>query len=65
MSSSTVPAFFTTTPQRAAFYTALSPKDRVVHDLAVRMLKARYMPERTNAWAEWLKKQAQPQPQPQ
>jgi hypothetical protein len=57
MSSSTVPAFFATTPERQAFYTSLSPKDRVVHDLAIRMLKTRYTPERTNAWAEWLKKQ--------
>jgi len=38
---------------RNAFQKALSPKDRVIHDLAVKMLKTRYTPERSNAWAKW------------
>jgi hypothetical protein len=38
-----------------AFLEWLSPKDRIVHDLAVKMLKTRYTPERSNAWIAWQK----------
>ena len=37
----------------AAFLAWLPPKDRLIHDLAVKMLKSRYQPERTNAWIRW------------
>jgi hypothetical protein len=40
------------------FYASLSPKDRLIHELAVKMLKTRYDPVRTNAYLEFLKKKA-------
>ena len=40
---------------RAAFFASLSPKDQLIHTLAVQMLKTRYTPERSNAWAAWMK----------
>jgi hypothetical protein len=40
---------------RAAFYEWLSPKDRLIHDLAVKMLNTRYTPELSNAWVQWQK----------
>lgn len=40
---------------RAAFFASLSPKDQLIHTLAVEMLKTRYTPERSNAWAAWMK----------
>jgi hypothetical protein len=36
--------------ERQKFYDWLSPKDKLIHDLAVKMLKTRYTPERSNAW---------------
>lgn len=44
----------------AAFRAALDPKDRIIHDLAIRMLKTRYDPLRCNAFLEWKKKQTKP-----
>jgi hypothetical protein len=41
--------------KQAAFLAWLSPKDRIIHDLAVKMLKTRYIPERSNAWIAWQK----------
>jgi hypothetical protein len=41
--------------KRAAFQAWLQPKDRIIHDLAVKMLKTRYTPERSNAWIAWQK----------
>ena len=41
------------------FYASLSPKDRLIHELAVKMLKTRYNPVRTNAYLEFLKKAKQ------
>ncbi len=37
--------------QLTAFRASLDDKDRLIHDLAARMLKTRYTPERTNAYA--------------
>jgi len=37
-------------PQVVAFYASLSPKDRLVHELATTMLKTRYNPKRSNAY---------------
>lgn len=37
-----------------AFRASLDDKDRLIHDLAVRMLKTRYTPERTNAYAAFV-----------
>ncbi len=59
MQSSTVSVGSNETDARAAFYAWLSPKDRIIHDLAVKMLKTRYTPERSNAWAAWQKLQQQ------
>lgn len=39
--------------ERQKFYDWLSPKDKLIHDLAVQMLKTRYTPERSNAWKAW------------
>lgn len=39
----------------AAFQAWLSPKDRLIHELAVKMLKTRYTPQRSNAWLAWKK----------
>jgi hypothetical protein len=44
---------------RAAFLASLEPKDRLIHELAIKMLKTRYTPERSNKWGEWLRSQAQ------
>jgi hypothetical protein len=44
-------------PEVRAFYEQLSPKDQVVHDLAVKMLKTRYIPQRSNAWIQWKSKE--------
>jgi len=41
----------------AAFRASLDDKDRTIHDLAVKMLKTRYTPWRSNAWIQWQKKQ--------
>lgn len=41
--------------KRAAFFASLSPKDQLIHTLATKMLKTRYTPERSNAWASWSK----------
>ena len=38
----------------AAFIASLSPKDRIIHDLAAKMLKTRYDPKRTNAYLKWV-----------
>lgn len=43
-------------PSQQAFRASLDDKDRLIHDLAVRMLKTRYTPERTNAWSAWAAK---------
>jgi hypothetical protein len=52
--SSTVRGTGMTDPTEiAAFLAWLPPKDRIVHDLAVQMLKSRYTPERSNAWIRW------------
>jgi hypothetical protein len=40
----------------AAFKASLSPKDRIIHELAAAMLKTRYDPKRTNAYLRFLKK---------
>jgi hypothetical protein len=37
----------------ADFRASLAPKDIIIHDLAIKMLKSRYTPERTNAWIRW------------
>lgn len=44
-------------PEVAAFFAALEPKDRLIHELAAQMLKTRYTPQRSNKWAEWKKAQ--------
>lgn len=54
MQSSTEPA-----TKRDAFIASLSPKDRLIHELAVKMLRTRYTPERSNAWAAWMAKQTE------
>lgn len=41
----------------AAFYAALPAKDKLIHDLAVKMLNTRYTPQRTNAWIAWKRQQ--------
>ncbi len=41
--------------QKEAFFASLSPKDQLIHTLATQMLKTRYTPERSNAWAAWMK----------
>jgi hypothetical protein len=46
-----------TSTERAAFLASLEPKDLLIHELAVKMLKTRYTPERTNSWAAWKKSQ--------
>jgi len=48
----------------ADFRASLSPKDVIIHDLAVSMLKSRYTPERTNAWARWKRALAAAAPKP-
>jgi hypothetical protein len=63
MSASTIDATKSTLatsddPEVVAFYTALSAKDRIIHDLATKMLNTRYTPQRSNAWAAW-KRQTQ------
>jgi hypothetical protein len=45
-----------TPTELAEFRASLDEKDRVIHDLAISMLKTRYQPERTNAWIRWIKK---------
>lgn len=40
---------------RKEFFDSLEPKDKIIHDLAVKMLKTRYTPEQTNAWSKWMK----------
>jgi hypothetical protein len=42
------------TDDTARFRASLDAKDRIIHDLAVKLLK-RYTPHRTNAWAAWKK----------
>ena len=37
----------------AAFKASLSPKDKIIHDLAAKMLKTRYDPKRTNAFLKF------------
>ena len=44
-------------PEVRAFFSDLSPKDQLIHNLAVQMLKTRYTPQRSNAWAQWKKQQ--------
>ena len=39
------------------FIESLEPTDRIIHNLAEKMLKTRYDPRRTNAYNVWLKKQ--------
>jgi len=41
----------------AEFKASLSPKDRIVHELAATMLKTRYDPKRSNAYLKWSAKQ--------
>ena len=41
-------------PLLAAFTASLSPKDRIIHDLAAKMLNTRYDPKRTNAYLKWI-----------
>jgi hypothetical protein len=43
-------------PILAAFTASLSPKDRIIHDLAAKMLKTRYDPKRSNAFLKSQKK---------
>jgi hypothetical protein len=43
-------------PEVRAFYEQLSPKDKLIHDLAVQMLKTRYIPQRSTAWTQWKSK---------
>ena len=50
--------------KRDAFFASLSPKDRLIHELATKMLRTRYTPERSNAWQQWLAQQAKAQPKP-
>ena len=38
------------------YIASLSPKDRIIHDLAAKMLKTRYDPKRTNGYQQFLKK---------
>jgi hypothetical protein len=38
-----------------AFMAWLSPKDRLIHELAATMLKTRYTPHRSNAWIAFQK----------
>jgi hypothetical protein len=44
-------------PTIRAFYSQLSPKDQLIHNLATQMLKTRYTPQRSNAWIQWQSKQ--------
>lgn len=44
-------------PEIRAFYDQMSPKDQLIHTLAVQMLKTRYNPKRSNAWIQWKNKQ--------
>jgi hypothetical protein len=37
------------------FYESLPEKDKIIHDLAVKMLNTRYTPERSNAYLAWSK----------
>jgi hypothetical protein len=41
-----------------AFLASLDSKDRIIHDLAVAMLKTRYTPEKSNAWIAFQKAKA-------
>ena len=40
-------------PKVQEFVNGLSPKDRIIHELAAKMLATRYTPERSNAWKAW------------
>jgi hypothetical protein len=42
-------------PNIAAFFASLSPKDRIIHDLATKMLGTRYDPKRSNAYLAFMK----------
>ncbi len=44
-------------PELDAFRAALEPKDRLIHDLAAKMLKTRYDPKRSNAYLAYLRSQ--------
>jgi hypothetical protein len=40
----------------AGFYASLDQKDKIIHDLAAKMLKTRYDPKRSNAYMKWTAK---------
>jgi hypothetical protein len=42
-------------PNIVAFYTSLTPKDRLIHELAATMLGTRYDPKRSNAYLAFKK----------
>jgi len=42
-------------PNIAAFFASLSPKDRIIHELATTMLGTRYDPKRSNAYLAFMK----------
>ena len=46
-------AHITRNPVVQTFYDSLSPKDKIIHDLAAKMLNTRYTPERSIAWKAW------------
>jgi hypothetical protein len=46
--------------QIAEFYASLSPKDKLIHDLAAKMLKTRYDPVRSNAYIAFASKTSPP-----
>lgn len=54
MPSSTQPQPKDSAAQLTAFRASLDAKDRIIHDLATRMLKTRYTPERTNAYSAFV-----------
>ena len=41
------------------FRESLTPKERIIHDLAETMIKSRYSPHRSNAFLAFLKKRDQ------
>jgi hypothetical protein len=47
-----------TPPTLEAFYAAMEPKDRIIHELAAAMLKTRYNPRRSNAYRSYAAEQA-------
>ena len=43
-------------PLMTEFRESLTPKERIIHDLAATMIKSRYSPHRSNAYLAFLKK---------